>query len=274
MAVTVQTPFVTHTGNGSTKIFAYTYLVLALGDLKVYVNGVLQTSGYTVSGIGLTGGGNVTFTTAPANGAAILFNRETDLSRSTDYVDGGALVADTLDVDLDRAVMMIQEIDAYAIKADVVGEIDFTNNTLVNVPTPVDGGDAANKTYVDAGDAAQQTYTDNLVNSLTTIIDFAVQYSQITAIDGTFTILESAPLVYKINSATFRTASGTVTAQLLIDGVPVTNMSAMGMTSVQQTVTTTTNNTVGIGSRVQVVLSSNVNAEGLSITFACSKQIT
>src|SRR6185369_3842003 len=109
MPVLIQSPVINYTANGSVTSFAYPFQVLNASDLKVYVDGIYTVSGFTVSGIGVASGGNVTFTIAPANGSTVRLIRTTSITRITDYVEGGAIPADTLDTDFDRAVMMIQE---------------------------------------------------------------------------------------------------------------------------------------------------------------------
>ena len=58
------------TGNGSTNIFAYTFEISSESEIEVLVDLVVKTltTDYTVSGVGASGGGNVTFVSAPANG--------------------------------------------------------------------------------------------------------------------------------------------------------------------------------------------------------------
>lgn len=109
MAVTAQTPYTQHVANGSTTLFAYTFQILTESQLNVYEDGVLTAISYTVSGVGETAGGAIVFDTPPLVGGIVSIERRTALERTTDYVDGGALVADTLDADMDSIVMMIQE---------------------------------------------------------------------------------------------------------------------------------------------------------------------
>ncbi|WP_295539301.1 hypothetical protein [uncultured Pseudacidovorax sp.] len=111
MAVPNQDPESKHTGNGSSTVFAYGFLLLAAGDLQVYVNGVLQTLGahYTVSGVGTPSGGAVTFLAAPSNGVTVLLLRQVTASRSTDYQYAGDFQARVVNLDFDRLWMAIQD---------------------------------------------------------------------------------------------------------------------------------------------------------------------
>jgi hypothetical protein len=59
-----------YTGDGSTTVFAYSWPIQKATDLRVKVDGAIQTldTDYTVSGVGSESGGNVTFISgAPAN---------------------------------------------------------------------------------------------------------------------------------------------------------------------------------------------------------------
>ena len=71
MTISTTTNRWSYAGNGVTTVFAYTNKIFAATDLKIYLDGVLQVSGYAVSGVGVVSGGSVTFTPAPANGVAV-----------------------------------------------------------------------------------------------------------------------------------------------------------------------------------------------------------
>jgi hypothetical protein len=100
------------TGNGVTTVFAYTYKMLDRGRCLVEVDGVAKTltTHYTVSGVGNSGGGNMTFVTAPASGAVVVLSRSMAYSRDTDYQENGDLLAATLDEDVDRVTMLVQQV--------------------------------------------------------------------------------------------------------------------------------------------------------------------
>lgn len=117
MTVSNQTPLNSYTANGVTTAFTFGFLLLLAGDLVVKVT---DTSGntstkalgvdYTVSGTGVASGGTVTFLTAPASGYHVTVYRDTTLERTTDYQTNGDLLAATLNGDLDRMYLLLQEI--------------------------------------------------------------------------------------------------------------------------------------------------------------------
>jgi len=109
MATNTATTSVTHTGNGSTNAFAISFSFLADSEIDVTVAGVLKTitTHYTISG------STVTFTSGntPANGAAIKFQRDTDISaKKVDFSDGSVLTEADLDTNSDQVIFAQQEI--------------------------------------------------------------------------------------------------------------------------------------------------------------------
>lgn len=112
MPVTDQTTSNSSTGNGVTTVYPYTFKILDQNDLLVEVDGVTKTltTHYTVSGVGASGGGNVTFVTAPASDAVVVLSRSMAYSRDTDYQENGDLLAATLDEDVDRVTMLVQQV--------------------------------------------------------------------------------------------------------------------------------------------------------------------
>lgn len=112
MPVTDQTTSNSSTGNGVTTVYPYTFKILDQNDLLVEVDGVTKTltTHYTVSGVGASGGGNVTFASPPALDAVVVVSRSMAYSRDTDYQENGDLLAATLDEDVDRVTMLVQQV--------------------------------------------------------------------------------------------------------------------------------------------------------------------
>src|SRR5207253_1805188 len=99
------------TGNGVATVFVFQWKILAKGDLNVYVAGVLQTLdvNYSVAGFNSDAGGTVTFLTgAPANGAAVIIERNIGQKRAADYQQLGDFQAITVNPDFDNAILQIQ----------------------------------------------------------------------------------------------------------------------------------------------------------------------
>jgi hypothetical protein len=108
MTVISESATVAYTGNGSTTVFPVPYRFLASGDLKVYVAGSLVGSGYTVSGAGDPSGGNVTFSVAPINAAAIKIDRDPPITQLAAYANQDRFPASTHERALDKLTMIAQ----------------------------------------------------------------------------------------------------------------------------------------------------------------------
>lgn len=122
MSVGSGVPYNSYTGNGVSTVFAFGFTLLDAADLVVTISGVV-TSSYTVSGLGVAAGGSITFSSPPANGAAVLLQRVIQLVRATDYQDNGDFLADTANYDFDRLWMAVQQNDAATSRALRVPEI-------------------------------------------------------------------------------------------------------------------------------------------------------
>lgn len=107
MTVSSTATRIAYTGNGVTTAFAFSWRFLATSEIKVYVNDVLQSTGYSVSAPGSSG--TVTFSSAPANGAKIVIRRETALTQNIDYVANDPFAADVTEGGFDRAMLAAQD---------------------------------------------------------------------------------------------------------------------------------------------------------------------
>jgi len=168
MPINFETPIATTTANGVTTVFPHSFTVLDKADLivKTELAGVVSYPvvdvDYTVSGIGASAG-SVTFSAAPANGTKVTRYRDTELSRSTDYQENGDLLAETLDKDFDRTIMMVQELFAGGKGAptsirvpngETVGELPSAGDRALRILSFDSLGAPLLITGVDAGSAA------------------------------------------------------------------------------------------------------------------------
>lgn len=155
MPVLQQVPANDYVANGSVTSFPYTFQVLNASDLAVYVNGIQVTVGFTLAGIGNAAGGSVTFAVAPMNGSSVRLVRATTVNRTTDYVEGGYVQAETLDTDFDRLVMMVQEVKAGNLVLTGDGRFDAQSRRIKNLADPVLGTDAVNRQWAETGMSSQ-----------------------------------------------------------------------------------------------------------------------
>ncbi|HDR2893532.1 TPA: hypothetical protein I4G69_004450 [Enterobacter asburiae] len=153
MSVPNQTPYIIYNANGLTTVFPFEFYVINAGDIQVTVNGTVVTSGYSVSGVGNAGGGDVVFVTPPASGAAVMLERVVPTYRLTDYQDNGDLLADTVNKDFDRLWMAIQRSFIYlglALRRPLLGgPYDAQGYRIEKGADPVNLQDFATKNYVD-----------------------------------------------------------------------------------------------------------------------------
>lgn len=87
----------------------------------------------------------------------------------------------------------------------------------------------------------------------------------------TYPIIEYAGTSFSIDSAHFRVDSGTLTAAVQIDGVSVTGLSSLNLSSTQGNGTATAINTVAVGNRLTIVTSNNNLARSPIITLHCTR---
>jgi hypothetical protein len=87
-----------------------------------------------------------------------------------------------------------------------------------------------------------------------------------TVANKTYVLDLKAPYAYTINSLAAKTVSGTCTAKLTIDGVNVTGITALAVTSTEDFDDATAANVVGVGNTVALVVSSNSTALDLQFT--------
>lgn len=153
MSVPNQTPYIIYNANGLTTVFPFEFYIINANDIQVSINGTAVTSGYTVSGTGNVGGGDVIFVTPPANGAVVMLERVVPTYRLTDYQDNGDLLADTINKDFDRLWMAIQRSFIYlglALRRPLLGgPFDAEGYRIAKLADPVNDQDAGTKKYID-----------------------------------------------------------------------------------------------------------------------------
>ena len=100
------------TGNGSQTTFPITFPTFTEDEVKVEVDGELQSSGYTIPDYTPANGGTVTFSSAPAATIAqnVRIYRETNVaSPKVDYQVGAPLRAQDLDRNQAQAIRALKE---------------------------------------------------------------------------------------------------------------------------------------------------------------------
>jgi hypothetical protein len=147
----------TYTGNGSTVLFSITFPYLDTTDVFAYINGTLTTA-YTFANAT-----TIQFNTAPANGATILLNRQTnDSELQATFFPGSSIKASDLNQDFDQVLYIAQE-------TTNVGDTAFTtaNTALANSITAVSTANTASSN-ASAAVSTANTASTNASNAVTT----------------------------------------------------------------------------------------------------------
>lgn len=112
MVINPVVPLIEYTAAAAQTAFVVPFEFFENADLKVYVDGVLQTltTHYTVTGAGVTGGGTVTFVVGRTTGQAIKIERSIEIKRLTDFPTSGPFDVEQLNEDLDRIIATQQEL--------------------------------------------------------------------------------------------------------------------------------------------------------------------
>lgn len=113
-AVTSTESRVEYTGNGTTAAFAFAFPVHAAAHVEVFLGGVKQASGFTVTlaaNQATSPGGSVTFAAAPAAGVVVRIQRTVPLKQETVWQPYSAFSAKTLERALDGLAMQTQQLD-------------------------------------------------------------------------------------------------------------------------------------------------------------------
>tara|TARA_Y100001973_G_scaffold105360_1_gene178239 strand:- start:1511 stop:5176 length:3666 start_codon:yes stop_codon:yes gene_type:complete len=156
MATNTSSSFTSHTGNNTAGPFSISFSYLAEAEIDVTVDGVLKTltTHYTfpsATTISFTSGNH------PANGAAIKFQRDTDISsKKIDFQDGSILTETDLDTNTDQLLYGLQEftddLSTNVVRRDgstnLTANLDANSKKITNLATPTADGDAVNKSYV------------------------------------------------------------------------------------------------------------------------------
>lgn len=118
MTVNTSTARDSYAGNGSTTAFTGNFKIFKKTEVRVVLvvnsTGVetvqVVDSDYTVSGLGADTH-TVTMTTAPATGETLILLRNIPLEQQYDYTELGKFPAESHEENLDRIVMMVQQLN-------------------------------------------------------------------------------------------------------------------------------------------------------------------
>lgn len=143
-------PIISYTAAGAETGYAYPFPIFDEDDLVVLeittagvINTLAKSTHYTVAGVGLANGGTITFSlvTYPSGATAgyrYVLYRDLAVSRGTDFLTGGDFKASTVNRELDKVIMMVQQNELEIKrglglqKADAEDELNFEIETAAN----------------------------------------------------------------------------------------------------------------------------------------------
>lgn len=126
---------VVYTGSAGVGPYAFSFEIIDASDVDVYKNDTLLTltTNYTVT-INSNGTGSVTLVSAATGSDRITIVGARAIERTTDFVTGGDLFANTLNEEIDSQTIFVQQVAETAersIKAPV------TDPTNINMTLPI-----------------------------------------------------------------------------------------------------------------------------------------
>lgn len=112
MSVTGATTRNDYVASSGQTVFQYTFQTLAASDITVIAQGAtLALNGdYTVSNVGVGGGGNITLTQGRATGDTVSIFLSMPIDRTTQYQNAGDFLASDVNGDMDKAYVALNQV--------------------------------------------------------------------------------------------------------------------------------------------------------------------
>lgn len=122
MSVQPGPTFKRYAANGVAPTYTIPFLLLAATDLQITLDGVLVTTGFTLSGIG-NPQSSCTFS-APYPSGDLLFQMVIPFQRLTDYQMNGDFLSQTVNPDFDRLWLAVKQLNRDSSRALTVGLLE------------------------------------------------------------------------------------------------------------------------------------------------------
>ena len=183
MTVSSSTIKNSYSGDGSTTVFAYAFKIFAAADLTVIIRSSTGTetvktitTDYSVSNVGVDGGGNVTFGSAPASGETVVVIRNTANTQTLDLVENDPFLSGSFEESLDKITHQLieqqEEIDrSFKVsRTNSITTSEFADNAASRASKTLGFDSDGNLTTVAdflpaGGDSAQFTYSTTTTDS-------------------------------------------------------------------------------------------------------------
>ncbi|MFZ8878319.1 MAG: glycosyl hydrolase family 28-related protein [Paracoccaceae bacterium] len=225
-----------YTATAGQTVFAYTFEIVTDDDIVVLKNGVTltKTADYTVSGVGVDSGGNVTLVVGATAGDILTLYRDMAYERLTDYTNAGDFLAADVNNDFDRLWIATQQVNeevnrsikapvtdpltidmTIPAKADRLGKYLRFNATTGNPEAGIGDNTASSVGFTQAGSSTERTVQAKLEESVS-VKDFGAVGDGVA--DDT-TALQNAINAAELVNGSVYLPSGTykITAGLVVD---------------------------------------------------------
>ncbi|MBI5165301.1 MAG: hypothetical protein HY985_15525 [Magnetospirillum sp.] len=103
-------PRAQYVASGAQSAFTYPFPIFKPADLEVWLDAVLQSGGYSVSGAGISSGGTVIFTAPPANGVVVTLRRRLIIARTSDLQNDEVIRAKVINDEFDIQTAALQQV--------------------------------------------------------------------------------------------------------------------------------------------------------------------
>ncbi|QXG34039.1 phage tail fiber protein [Pseudomonas viridiflava] len=142
-----------YAANGVSTIYTIPFLLLDAADLQVRLNGVVLTTGFSLTGVG-NPTSTITFTLPPTGD--LYLSLEIPFQRLTDYQENGEFRSNTVNRDFDRIWQALKQLFRYVGRSPTLGAADIDGqgsyqakgNRISNLGDPVDAQDAVTKSWL------------------------------------------------------------------------------------------------------------------------------
>lgn len=164
-----------YAANGVSTIYTIPFLLIEAGDLQVFLNGVLVTSGFSLTGIG-NPTSSITFVSPPLGDLLLLLN--VPFQRLVDYQENGDFLSNTVNRDFDRIWQALKQLFRFSGRTPMLGTNDIDGqgaylakgNRISDLGTPVLPNDAATKWWTSEFFAGLIDAATGLINTTTGIL--------------------------------------------------------------------------------------------------------
>ena len=133
-------PRIQYTADGALTTYEFPFAIFSTEDIEVYLNNTKQDSAaYSVTGVRDSEGGSITFAVAPTSGTTVTIVRNLSIERTSDFQEGGALRADTLNDEFDYQIACQQQLAENLNRSMVLPPYAVANDVDLTLPTPSAG---------------------------------------------------------------------------------------------------------------------------------------